>query len=39
LLQAGFSPGGSTPEALGSLSASEYERLGRVARNAKMAVD
>jgi tripartite-type tricarboxylate transporter receptor subunit TctC len=39
LLQAGFSPRGSTPEALGSLSAAEYERLGRVARNAKMAVD
>lgn len=39
LLQAGFTPGGSTPQALETLSKSEYERLGAVARKAQMTTD
>jgi tripartite-type tricarboxylate transporter receptor subunit TctC len=39
LLQAGFSPRSSSPQELGSLSASEYERLGKVAKAASMTTD
>ncbi len=39
LVEAGFTPRSSTAEALAALSASEYERLGKVARTAKIAAD
>lgn len=39
LQKTGFTPGGATPEALGALAASGFERLGRVAREAKMSAD
>ena len=39
LLGAGFSPRSSTAADLESLSAREYERLGKVARDAGMSVD
>ncbi|WP_423837681.1 Bug family tripartite tricarboxylate transporter substrate binding protein [Variovorax terrae] len=39
LLAAGFSPRSSTSAELESLSAREYERLGKVAREAKMTAD
>lgn len=39
LLAAGFSPRSSTAAELANLSAREYERLGIVARNAKMTAD
>ena len=39
LLQAGFTPRSSSAQELTALSASEYERLGAVARRAKMSAD
>jgi tripartite-type tricarboxylate transporter receptor subunit TctC len=39
LLQAGFSPRGTSAQELATLSASEYERLGAVARRASMAIE
>ncbi|WP_409242030.1 Bug family tripartite tricarboxylate transporter substrate binding protein [Curvibacter microcysteis] len=39
LQQAGFLPRSSSPEALAALSASEYERLGRIARAAHMSAE
>ena len=39
LLQAGFTPGSSTPQVLEALGRSEYERLGAVARKAQMTTD
>jgi tripartite-type tricarboxylate transporter receptor subunit TctC len=39
LVKAGFTPEGSTGAALDQLAHSEYERLGKVARAAAMAVD
>jgi len=39
LLAAGFSPQSSTAAAFEALTAREYERLGKVARDAKMAAD
>ena len=39
LLQAGFTPKGSTPQAFESLTQSEYQRLGDVAKKAKMQVN
>lgn len=39
LLAAGFSPKSSTAAELAALSAREYERLGKVAQDAKMSVD
>jgi tripartite-type tricarboxylate transporter receptor subunit TctC len=39
LTEAGFTPRSSTAEALQALSASEYERLGKVARSAKMVAE
>ena len=39
LLQAGFTPRSSSTQELAALSASEYERLGAVARKAKMSAD
>jgi tripartite-type tricarboxylate transporter receptor subunit TctC len=39
LLQAGFTPRSSSAQELAALSASEYERLGAVARKAKMSAD
>jgi tripartite-type tricarboxylate transporter receptor subunit TctC len=39
LLQVGFLPGSSSADALGALAASEYERLGKVARAAKMTLE
>ena len=39
LLQAGFLPRSSSAEALGALANSEYERLGKVARAAKMTLE
>jgi tripartite-type tricarboxylate transporter receptor subunit TctC len=37
--QAGFSPRGSTAESLDALSRSEYERLGKVAKAARISLD
>ncbi|WP_171962018.1 Bug family tripartite tricarboxylate transporter substrate binding protein [Bordetella trematum] len=39
LLAAGFSPRASSAAELGTLTASEYERLGKVARDAGMSLD
>lgn len=39
LLQAGFSPRGSSAKELADLSRTEYERLGKVARDASMTAD
>ena len=39
LLLAGFTPRSSSAQELAALSASEYERLGAVARKAKMSAD
>lgn len=39
LLKAGFTPEGSTPSALADLARTEYDRLGKVAQAAHMAVD
>jgi tripartite-type tricarboxylate transporter receptor subunit TctC len=39
LVKSGFTPEGSTPEALAGLAASEYERLGKVAKAAAMSAD
>lgn len=39
LLQAGFSPRGSSARELADLSRSEYERLGKVARSASMTAE
>ena len=39
LVKAGFTPEGSTGAALDQLAQSEYERLGKVAKAASMAVD
>ena len=39
LVQAGFSPRGSTPEDLARLTLSEYQRLGEVAKKAGMSAD
>ncbi|MBV6306250.1 tripartite tricarboxylate transporter substrate binding protein [Candidimonas humi] len=39
LLAAGFSPRSSTGEELATLTANEYERLGKVAKDAKMMAD
>ncbi|HEY3050007.1 MAG TPA: tripartite tricarboxylate transporter substrate-binding protein, partial [Polaromonas sp.] len=39
LLQAGFSPRSSSADSLSALAASEYERLGKVARAAKMTLE
>ncbi|SNS49204.1 Tripartite-type tricarboxylate transporter, receptor component TctC [Noviherbaspirillum humi] len=39
LLQAGFTPRGSTAAELAALSAKEYDRLGKVARQAGMSAD
>jgi tripartite-type tricarboxylate transporter receptor subunit TctC len=39
LLQAGFLPRSSGAQALDALAASEYERLGKVARAAKMSLE
>ncbi len=39
LLQAGFTPRGSTPQALDALTRTEYQRLGEVARRAGMSAD
>ena len=39
LLEAGFTPRGSSAEKLNALVQTEYERLGAVARSAKMSVD
>lgn len=39
LVDAGFTPRSSSAEALAALSASEYERLGKVARSAKLSAD
>ena len=39
LTRSGFTPDGSSPEALAKLVASEYERLGKVAKAAAMSAD
>lgn len=39
LIQAGFSPRGSSASELADLTQKEYERLGKVARNANMSAD
>lgn len=39
LLHAGFSPRGSSAQELATLSQTEYERFGNVARSANMSVD
>jgi tripartite-type tricarboxylate transporter receptor subunit TctC len=39
LTRSGFTPEGSSPEALAKLVASEYERLGKVAKAAAMSAD
>lgn len=39
LVKSGFTPDGSTPETLARLAASEYERLGKVAKAAAMSAD
>jgi len=39
LVKSGFTPEGSTPEVLARLAASEYERLGKVAKAAAMSAD
>ena len=39
LIKSGFTPEGSTPDALAKLVASEYERLGKVAKAAAMSVE
>jgi tripartite-type tricarboxylate transporter receptor subunit TctC len=39
LTRSGFTPEGSSPEALAKLAASEYERLGKVAKAAAMSAD
>lgn len=39
LTKTGFEPEGSSPEVFAKLVAAEYERLGRVAKAAVMAVD
>jgi len=39
LAQAGFTPRSSSPQELAALGASEYERLGAVARKANMTTD
>ncbi|SMP60955.1 Bug family tripartite tricarboxylate transporter substrate binding protein [Noviherbaspirillum suwonense] len=39
LLQAGFSPRGSSPQELTELGRAEYERLGKVARSAGMLAE
>ena len=39
LTKSGFTPEGSSPEGFAKLVAAEYERLGRVAKAAAMAVD
>jgi tripartite-type tricarboxylate transporter receptor subunit TctC len=39
LTQAGFAPRSSTPSDLEILTLSEYERLGKLARNARMSAD
>ena len=39
LVKSGFTPEGSTPEVLSRLAASEYERLGKVAKAAAMSVE
>jgi tripartite-type tricarboxylate transporter receptor subunit TctC len=39
LLQAGFSPRGSSARELADLSRVEYERLGKVARDANMTAE
>ena len=39
LIKSGFTPEGSTPEALAQLAAREYERLGKVAKAAAMTAD
>jgi tripartite-type tricarboxylate transporter receptor subunit TctC len=39
LLQAGFSPRGSSAQELATLTQTEYERFGKVARSANMTVD
>ena len=39
LLQAGFSPRGSSAKELADLSRTEYERLGKVARDASMTAE
>ena len=39
LVQAGFSPRGSTPQELATLTQTEYQRLGDVARRAGMSAD
>ncbi len=39
LIKSGFTPEGSTPDMLARLAASEYERLGKVAKAAAMSAD
>jgi tripartite-type tricarboxylate transporter receptor subunit TctC len=39
LLQAGFLPQSSSAQSLGALATTEYERLGKVARAAKMSIE
>ncbi|MEN3291411.1 MAG: hypothetical protein V7642_664 [Burkholderiales bacterium] len=39
LLQAGFTPRGSSAQELATLTQTEYERFGKVARSANMTVD
>jgi len=39
LIAAGFSPKSSSAAELATLSATEYERLGKVARGANMSAD
>ena len=39
LVQAGFTPRGSTPQELATLTQTEYQRLGDVARRAGMSAD
>lgn len=39
LIKSGFTPEGSTREALAKLASSEYERLGKVAKGAAMTAE
>ena len=39
LIKSGFTPEGSSPEALAKLALAEYERLGRVAKAAAMSAE
>ena len=39
LIKSGFTPEGSTPDALAKLASTEYERLGKVAKGAAMSAE